>query len=63
MRVLDEKRSPCWMWRCITANGTIKKKKKFKFKKRSDGWMRLGWGKGKEPGGGLKPRELDDIFG
>jgi hypothetical protein len=31
-------------------------------KKRSDGWMRLVWGKGRSLEG-TKPRELDDSFG
>ncbi len=32
MIVLDENRWICWMWRCLTSNGTPKKK-------RIDGWM------------------------
>jgi len=46
------------MWRWIAADGTIKKEKK----NRSDGWMRLVWGKGRSLEV-TKPRELDDIFG
>jgi hypothetical protein len=46
MIVLDENRWRCWMWRWITAGGTIKKKEKEKW------WMdETCMGEGKEPGG------------
>jgi hypothetical protein len=57
MIVLDENRWRCGCGGGLQPMGPLKKKKK-----RSDGWMRLVWGKGMSVEE-TKPRELYDIFG